>query len=75
MAPRFAKAFNIGNKNDAADARAIWLAVQQPGNKVAVKIEAQQAVLPLHRLDQQLVKFRTYQIHCIRGLLAGGGRS
>ncbi|OTP69091.1 Mobile element protein [Caballeronia sordidicola] len=27
----FAKAFNIRNKNDAADARAIWLAVQQPG--------------------------------------------
>jgi len=26
---RFVKAFNIGNKNDTADARAIWLAVQQ----------------------------------------------
>ncbi|AJY68016.1 hypothetical protein B7759_01345 [Burkholderia glumae] len=48
MAPRFAKAFNIGNKNDAANARAIWLAVQQPGNKVAVKSEAQQAVLARH---------------------------
>ncbi|WP_186027453.1 IS110 family transposase [Burkholderia gladioli] len=73
MAPRFAKAFNIGNKNDAADARAIWLAVQQPGNKVAVKTEAQQAVLALHRLRQQLVKFRTAQINCIRGLLGEYG--
>ncbi|MCA7883261.1 IS110 family transposase [Burkholderia contaminans] len=73
MAPRFAKAFNIGNKNDAADARAIWLAVQQPGNKVAVKSEAQQAVLALHRLRQQLVKFRTSQINCIRGLLGEYG--
>lgn len=33
----FAKAFNIRNKSDAADARAIWLAVQQPGKPVAVK--------------------------------------
>ncbi len=73
MAPRFAKAFNIGNKNDAANARAIWLAVQQPGNKVAVKSEAQQAVLARHRLRQQLVKFRTSQINCIRGLLGEYG--
>lgn len=73
MAPRFAKAFNIGNKNDAADARAIWLAVQQPGSTVAVKTEAQQAVLALHRLRQQLVKFRTSQINCIRGLMGEYG--
>lgn len=58
---RFVKAFNIGNKNDAADARAIWLAVQQPGKAVAIKTEAQQAVLALHRMRQQLVKFRTMQ--------------
>ena len=31
MPAAFVKAFNIRNKNDAADARAIWLvAVQQP---------------------------------------------
>ena len=30
MPAEFVKAFNIRNKNDAADARAIWLAVQQP---------------------------------------------
>lgn len=66
---RLVKAFNIGNKNDAADARAIWLAVQQPGKAVAVKTEAQQAVLALHRMRQQLVKFRTMQSNGLRGLL------
>ena len=69
----FAKAFNIRNKNDAADARAIWLAVQQPGRPVAVKTEAQQAVLALHRMRQQLVKFRTMQTNSLRGLLTEYG--
>lgn len=69
MPAAFVKAFNIGNKNDAADARAIWLAVQQPCKAVAVKTEAQQAVLALHRIRQQLVKFRTMQMNCLRGLL------
>ncbi|MGF6813083.1 transposase [Paraburkholderia sp. Clong3] len=81
MPAKFVKAFNIGNKNDPADARAIWLAVQQPGKAVAVKTEAQQAVLALHRMRQQLVKFRTMQINSLRGLLTeygevmGKGRS
>ena len=52
MPARLVKAFNIGNKNDAADARAIWLAVQQPSKSIAVKSEAQQAVLALHRMRQ-----------------------
>jgi len=73
MAARFVKAFNIGNKNDPADARAIWLAVQQPGKAVAVKTEGQQAVLALHRMRQQLIKFRTMQINCLRGLLTEYG--
>lgn len=47
---KFAKAFNIRNKNDAADARAIWMATQMPGKSVAVKTEAQQAILALHRI-------------------------
>lgn len=67
------KAFNIRNKNDAADAQAIWLAVQQPGKAIAVKTEAQQAVLALHRMRQQLVKFRTMQINSLRGLLTEYG--
>jgi transposase len=67
MPAKFVKTFNIGNKNDPADARAIWLAVQQPGKSVAVKTEGQQAVLALHRMRQQLVKFRTMQINSLRG--------
>ena len=63
--------FVHGNKDDAHDAQAIWTAVQQPGVKtVAVKSEEQQGVLALHRMRQQLVKFRTAQINCLRGLLA-----
>jgi transposase len=70
MSGKAVKAFVTGNKNDVADARAIWTAVQQPGVKaVAVKTEAQQAVLALHRMRQQLVKFRTMQTNGLRGLL------
>ncbi len=38
---KFVKAFVMGNKNDVMDARAIWMAVQQPGKAVAVKSEGQ----------------------------------
>jgi transposase len=66
--------FAVGNKNDVADARAIWMAVQQPGIRaVVVKTETQQAVLALHRMRQQLVKFRTAQMNGLRGLLAEYG--
>jgi transposase len=68
------KPFVGGNKSDAADARAIWTAVQQPGIKaVAVKSEEQQAVLALHRMREQLVKFRTAQTNGLRGLLTEYG--
>ncbi len=71
---KMVRLFVSGNKNDARDARAIWTAVQQPGVKtVAVKSEEQQAVLALHRMRQQLVKFRTAQINGLRGLLAEYG--
>jgi transposase len=73
MPAEFVKAFNIRNKNDAADARAIWLAVQQPSKAVAIKTEAQQAVLALHRMRQQLVKVRTMRINSLRGLLTEYG--
>ncbi|RQV03602.1 IS110 family transposase [Burkholderia cenocepacia] len=73
MPAEFVKAFNIRNKSDAADARAIWLAVQQPSKAVAVKTETQQAVLALHRMRQQLIKFRTMQINSLRGLLTEYG--
>jgi len=74
LSARMVKPFVGGNKNDAADARAIWTAVQQPGIKeVAVKSEEQQAVLGLHRMREQLVKFRTAQINGLRGLLTEYG--
>lgn len=73
MPGEFVKAFNIRNKNDSADARAIWLAVQQPNKAVAVKTEMQQAMLALHRTREQLVKFRTMQINGLRGLLTEYG--
>lgn len=67
-------AFVAGNKSDAIDARAIWMAVRQGGIKqVAVKSEAQQAVLALHRMRQQLVKVRTAQSNALRGLLTEYG--
>jgi transposase len=73
MQGKYVKAFVTGNKNDVADARAIWVAVQQSGKTVTVKTEAQQAVLALHRMRQQLVKFRTMQTNCLRGLLTEYG--
>jgi transposase len=55
MSARMVKLFVAGNKNDAADERAIWTAVQQPGIKgVAVKSGGQQVVLALHRMRDQL---------------------
>jgi transposase len=71
---RAVKPFVTGNKNDRQDARAIWTAVQQPHIKaVAIKTEAQQAILALHRIRSQLVKFRTAQINGLRGLLTEYG--
>lgn len=74
LAGKLVKSFVMGNKNDAADARAIWTAVQQPGNKpIAIKTEEQQAILALHRMRQGLVKVRTMQINALRGLLTEYG--
>jgi transposase len=74
MPAKAVRPFVGGNKSDAHDARAIWTAVQQPNVKaVAVKTEEQQAILALHRMRQQLVKFRTAQINGLRGLLTEYG--
>lgn len=73
MPGKFVKAFVMGNKNDAVDAKAIWLAVQHAERSVAVKTETQQAVLSLHRMREQLVKFRTMQINGLRSLLTEYG--
>ncbi|EBE2443044.1 IS110 family transposase [Salmonella enterica subsp. enterica serovar Pomona] len=75
MQGRFVKAFDMGNKNDVMDARAIWMAVQQPGKEIAVKTEEQQSVLVLHRSRRQLVKFRTTQINALHGTLLEFGET
>ena len=72
---RFVKAFVMGNKNDVMDARAIWMAVQQPGRSIAVKTEEQQAILALHRMRRQLVKFRTAQINALHGMFLEFGET
>ena len=71
---KMVRPFVGGNKNDAHDARAIWTAVQQPGIKtIAIKSEERQGILALHRMRQQLVKYRTAQINGLRGLLTEYG--
>lgn len=75
MQGRFVKAFVMGNKNDVMDARAIWMAVQQPGKEIAIKTEEQQSVLVLHRSRRQLVKFRTAQINALHGTLLEFGET
>jgi transposase len=70
IAAQFVRPFVKTNKTDAADAEAIWTASAQPGMRfVALKSKEQQAVLSLHRLRAQLVKFRTMQANQVRGLL------
>jgi len=70
IAAQFVRPFVKSNKNDAADAAAIWEASQRPGMRfVAVKTEDQQAMLALHRMRQQLVRFRVMQVNQLRGLL------
>lgn len=62
--------FVAGNKTDATDARAIWLAVQQPGTKfVGIKTLEQQATLVLHRQRELLMKMKAMQSNALRGLL------
>lgn len=68
--------FVSGNKTDATDARAIWLAVQQPGTKfVGIKSEEQQATLVLHRQRELLMKMKAMQTNALRGLLYEFGAS
>lgn len=67
---RQVRAFVRGNKDDAADARAIWLASQQSDiRRVPVKSSQQQAVLSLHRMRSHWVCVRTATLNMLRGLL------
>lgn len=64
------RGFVRSNKTDAADARAIWSAANQPEvRSVPLKTEAQQAMLGLHRMRSLLVRCRSMQLHQLRGLL------
>ncbi len=67
---KIVRPFVSGNKTDATDARAIWLAVQQPGVKfVGIKSAPQQATL--HRQRELLMKMRIMQTNALRSLLYG----
>ena len=76
LAAKAVRPFVLRNKTDAADARAIWTAVQQPDLKaIAVKTEHQQSVLALHRVRSQLMKMRIMQTNALRGLLMEFGET
>ena len=57
VAAQFVRPFVKANKNDAADAAAIWETVQRPDMRfVAVKSEEQRSILALHRMREQSPK-------------------
>jgi transposase len=65
--------FVLRNKTDAADARAIWTAAQQPEMKnVAIKTEHQQSILALSRSNHTEIRDRP-QENPTRNTLAEGG--
>jgi transposase len=67
---RQVRPFVRSNKDDAADARAIWLAAQQSDiRRAPIKSVEQQAVLSLHRMRQHWVSVRTATGNALRGLL------
>jgi transposase len=64
------RAFVRGNKDDAADARGIWLASHQSDiRRVPIKTVAQQGVQTLHRLRSHWMSTRNASLNCLRGLL------
>jgi transposase len=67
---RQVRAFVRSNKDDAADARTIWLAAQQSDiRRAPIKTVSQQAVLALHRTRQHWVSVRTATVNALRGTL------
>ena len=64
------RAFVRSNKDDAADARAIWLAAQQSDiRRAPIKSTGQQAVMSLHRARCHWVSVRTATVNMVRALL------
>ena len=72
--PAYAKAYVRRNKNDPADAAAIYEAESRPSMRfVAIKTEAQQAAVGIHRVRDILMKQHTMLRNQIRGLMAEFG--
>jgi transposase len=64
------RAFVSRNKDDACDARGIWLATQHHDvRRVPVKSVEQQAQLSAHRVRSHWVSVRTASVNMLRGLL------
>jgi len=67
---RQVRPFVRSNKDDAADARAIWVAAQQKDiRRVPIKNVEQQAVMSLRHTRQHWVSVRTATINALHGLL------
>ena len=74
MPPRYVKPYVKRQKNDAADAEAICVAVTRPMMRhVAIKSADQPAALALQRTRDLFVKQRTQLVNMIRSLLAEFG--
>ena len=70
LPPHEVRKFVSGNKDDAADARAIWLAAQHRDvRRVTPKSAQQQGELSVHRVRTHWVSVRTATINALRGLL------
>ena len=72
--PSYARAYVRRNKNDAADAAAIYEAVIRPSMRfVAIKSEVQQAAAGIHKVRELLMKQRTMTMNALRSLMAEFG--
>ena len=70
IAPQYVKPWVQTNKSDAADARAICRAVQEPGMRfVGMASEAQQTVQAVHRVRSRYLDNRTALVNQTRGIL------
>lgn len=70
IAPQYVKPWVQTNKSDAADARAICRAVQEPGMRfVGMASEAQQTVQALYRVRSRYLNNRTALVNQTRGIL------
>lgn len=70
LPPHQVKPFVSGNKDDAADARGIWLASQHSDiRRVGLKSAEHQAQLAVHRLRSHWVSVRTASTNALRSLL------